>query len=101
MLGLVIKNTGSQYIVKTDEGTLIDCRIIGTQPFCYCKGLKLINCEMTGADFAFEKSEVEAEIVTPVISIKNVTSGTITAPSVDKIICDDTERYKGIIEIQH
>ena len=29
MLGLVIKNTGSQYIVKTDEGSLIDCRIKG------------------------------------------------------------------------
>ena len=29
MLGLVIKNTGSQYIVKTDEGALIDCRIKG------------------------------------------------------------------------
>jgi len=29
MLGLVIKNTGSQYIVKTDEGSFIDCRIKG------------------------------------------------------------------------
>ena len=29
MLGLVIKNTGSQYIVKTAEGDLIDCRIKG------------------------------------------------------------------------
>ena len=29
MLGLVIKNTGSQYIVKTDEGDLVDCRIKG------------------------------------------------------------------------
>ena len=29
MLGLVIKNTGSQYIVKTDEGSLVDCRIKG------------------------------------------------------------------------
>ena len=29
MRGLVIKNTGSQYIVKTDEGYLIDCRIKG------------------------------------------------------------------------
>ena len=29
MLGLVIKNTGSQYIVKTNEGALIDCRIKG------------------------------------------------------------------------
>ena len=29
MLGLVIKNTGSQYIVKTDGGSLVDCRIKG------------------------------------------------------------------------
>ena len=29
MLGLVIKNTGSHYIVKTAEGDLIDCRIKG------------------------------------------------------------------------
>ncbi|MBR6602007.1 MAG: ribosome small subunit-dependent GTPase A [Bacteroidaceae bacterium] len=29
MLGLVIKNTGSQYIVKTDEGSFIDCRVKG------------------------------------------------------------------------
>ena len=29
MRGLVIKNTGSQYIVKTDEGIFIDCRIKG------------------------------------------------------------------------
>ena len=29
MLGLVIKNTGSQYIVKVDGGNLIDCRIKG------------------------------------------------------------------------
>ena len=29
MRGLIIKNTGSQYIVKTAEGDLIDCRIKG------------------------------------------------------------------------
>ena len=49
------------------------CRIIGTQPLCYCKGLKLIDCEMEGADFAFERSEVQATVTTPVISIKNPT----------------------------
>lgn len=80
--------------------TFENCVITGTQPLCYCKNLRLINCEMHGCDLAFEKSTVSAEITTPVISIKNVTSGTITAPSVDKIICDDTERYKGIIEIK-
>ena len=69
--------------------TMIDCKIIGTQPFCYCEDLKLINCEMTDADLAFEKSSVEAEITTPVVSIKNPTSGYICAPAVGELILDD------------
>jgi len=70
----------------------------GTQPLCYCKNLKLINCEMHGADFAFEKSDVEAEITTPVISIKNPLSGHISVPAVDEIIRDD-EKSSGEISI--
>ena len=46
--------------------TFENCTIIGTQPLCYCKGLRLINCRMENADLCFEKSEVEADIVTPV-----------------------------------
>src|SRR5699024_4644090 len=76
-----------EYLAWYSEGlTLINCRIIGTQPFCYCKDLKLINCEMTDTDLCFEKSDVEAEITTPVISIKNPHSGTIRVPSVGEII---------------
>ena len=71
--------------------TMIDCKIIGTQPFCYCEDLKLINCEMMDADLAFEKSSVEAEITTPVVSIKNPTSGYICAPAVGELILDDSE----------
>jgi hypothetical protein len=67
---------------------MIDCKISGTQPFCYCKGLRLINCEMHGADFAFEKSEVEATVTTPLISIKNPSAGRISAPSVGELILD-------------
>lgn len=69
--------------------TFINCKISGTQPFCYCKGLKLINCEMTGTDLAFEKSEVEADITTPVISIKNPMSGFINVPAVDELILNE------------
>ena len=29
MKGLVVKNTGSWYVVKTDEDTLVDCKIKG------------------------------------------------------------------------
>lgn len=79
--------------------TFENCRIIGTQPLCYCKSLKLINCEMIDCDLAFERSEVEAVITTPVISIKNPYAGHISVPSVDKIVLDD-ENAKGEISLK-
>ena len=65
------------------------CRIIGTQPLCYCKGLKLIDCEMINTDLAFEKSEVEATVTTVIDSIKNPYAGRISAPAAGEIIIDD------------
>ncbi len=69
--------------------TLIDCVITGTQPLCYCKGLKLVNCKMYDADLCFEKSETEATLLTPVISIKNPYRGRIYVPAAGEIIRDD------------
>ncbi|WP_195450785.1 DUF3737 family protein [Anaeromassilibacillus sp. 1001302B_160321_C8] len=79
--------------------TFENCKIIGTQPLCYCKGLKLIHCEMIGCDLAFERSEVEATITTPVLSIKNPLSGHITVPEVGEII-RDLEEAKGTVQVQ-
>lgn len=73
--------------------TFINCKISGTQPLCYCKNLKLINCEMENADLSFEKSEVEAILTSPIISIKNALSGKIYVPEVKEII-NDKEEYK-------
>lgn len=79
-----------EYLAWYSDGlTLINCKIIGTQPFCYCKNLKLIDCEMIGTDLAFEKSQVDAAVVTKVDSIKNPLSGRITAPEVGELIMDD------------
>lgn len=78
--------------------TFENCKIRGTQPLCYCKNLKLINCEMLEADLCFEKSEVEASLTTPVISIKNPAAGCIRVPAVEEIIQDDPTA-KGKIEI--
>lgn len=78
--------------------TLENCKISGTQPFCYCKGLKLVNCEMLDADLCFEKSEVEATITTPLLSIKNPLSGCIKVPAVGELIMDDPFA-KGTVEI--
>ena len=73
--------------------TFENCRIIGTQPLCYCKNLKLINCEMVDADLCFEKSDVFAEVTTPVLSIKNPRSGKITVPAVGEVIMYDAKSY--------
>ncbi len=78
-----------EYLAWYSENlTLINCTVRGTQPLCYCKGLKLIDCEMIDCDLAFERSEVEATILTPVISIKNPLAGHIRVPSVGEIIRD-------------
>lgn len=80
--------------------TFENCRIIGTQPLCYCKGLRLINCEMQQADLCFEKSEVEATLTSPVISIKNARSGRIVLPYASEIICDDAHASCEIIQTE-
>ena len=76
--------------------TFENCRIMGTQPLCYCKGLKLVNCEMVDTDLCFEKSEVEATLTAPVISIKNPRQGFIYVPAAEELIYDD-EDAKGIV----
>ena len=78
-----------EYLAWYSENVTFErCRIIGTQPLCYCKGLKLVDCEMVDTDLAFERSEVEAVVITPVLSIKNPLSGWITVPAVGEIIRD-------------
>lgn len=89
-----------EYLAWYSENlTFENCTIIGTQPLCYCKNLKMINCQMIDADLSFEKSEVDATILTEVISIKNPKSGKIYVPGVKEIIMDD-ENAKGEIIIK-
>lgn len=89
---VTVKNSviKGEYLAWYSEGlTLINCKIIGTQPFCYCKNLTLIDCEMEHTDLAFEKSEVQAVVTTPIDSVKNPLSGTIQAPEIGELIMDD------------
>ncbi len=97
---VTIKNSvikGEYLAWYCENVTFENCKIIGTQPLCYCKNLKLINCEMLDCDLSFEKSEVDAVITTPVISVKNPKSGRIVLPKVDEIIMDDPEAHGEII----
>ena len=97
---VVVRNSvvNGEYLAWYCENvTFENCTISGTQPLCYCKNLKLINCKMLDADLAFEKSDVEATVTTPMISIKNPLSGIINVPEVGEIIKDDPNA-KGIIK---
>lgn len=89
---VVVRNSlvKGEYLGWFSEGlTLIDCTIIGTQPLCYCKNLKLVNCTMEDTDLAFEYSEVEADIHSHVISIKNPKSGQIIVDSLGEAIWEE------------
>lgn len=89
---VVVRNSvvkGEYLAWYCENVTFENCRIIGTQPLCYCKGLKLIDCEMIDTDLCFEKSEVEAVVTTPVVSIKNPLAGHIYVPEVGEMIMDD------------
>lgn len=51
-------------------------------------------------NLCFEKSDVEATITTPVISIKNPHSGRIVVPEVGEMIMDDPEA-KGEVVLEN
>lgn len=64
-------------------------------PFWHDWNLKITGCELTEncradeADLAFEKSQVEAELTEPLISIKNPYQGCIRVSRVGEVIRDD------------
>lgn len=87
-----------EYLAWYSENiTFENCRIIGTQPLCYCKNLKLIDCEMVDTDLSFERSDVEATLTAPIVSIKNPLSGHIYVPEVGELIMDIENAHGEVI----
>lgn len=83
----------------SEDVTFENCLIEGTQPLCYCEGLRLVGCRMEGCDLAFERSHVQAEVTTPVDSVKNPLEGSrITLPAVGEVI-RDIEGATGVVEV--
>lgn len=86
---VVVKNCRvvGEYLGWYSDGlTFENCEIVGTQPLCYCKNLVLKNCTMTDCDLAFEYSDVYADVIGNVLSVKNPKSGRIVADGVGEII---------------
>lgn len=69
--------------------TFIDCEIESHQGLCYMNNITLINCKLINTDLCFEFCKnINAEITTNVLSIKNPISGIIKVKSVDNLILD-------------
>ena len=90
-----------EYLAWYSENVrLVRCRLIGTQPLCYCKKLVLEDCTMEGCDLSFENSEVNATIHGNVDSVKNPASGFIAADAIGEVIQDEYQWNPGKTEIK-
>ena len=97
---IVVRNSvvKGEYLAWYSESiTFENCKIIGTQPLCYCKNLKLVACEMVDTDLSFERSDVEATVTAPIVSIKNPLSGYICVPEVGELIMDIENAHGEVI----
>ncbi len=77
---------------NTKNLTLINCTIESDQGLCYIDHLKMRNCRLLRTDLAFEYcSDIDAEINSNIMSVKNPLSGTIHARSISEVILDPTK----------
>ncbi|MDE6256735.1 MAG: ribosome small subunit-dependent GTPase A [Muribaculaceae bacterium] len=66
--GVVIRNTGSAYIVKTEDGTDVPCRIKGNFRI---KGIRTTNPVATGDRVIVSKSADDADYIIEILPRKN------------------------------
>ncbi len=70
--------------------TFINCEIISHQGLCYMENVKLVNCKLIDTDLCFEFcSNIDADIVTSIDSVKNPYSGRIHAYEIKELIMDE------------
>lgn len=67
----------------------IRCKIIGTQPLCYCKGLILEDCTMEETDLSFERSEVNVTVIGRIEGVKNPLKGRIKADEIGDLLMEE------------
>lgn len=94
------KISGEYLAWNTKNLTLINCTIESDQGLCYVDGLTMKNCKALRTDLAFEYcTNVDAEITTNIMSIKNPISGRIVVKKADQIIMDDPDIDFSQVEI--
>lgn len=66
--GTVVRNTGSSYVVKTDDGAEVPCRIKGNFRI---KGIRTTNPVATGDRVVVAKAADDADYITEILPRKN------------------------------
>ncbi|MGM9971184.1 MAG: DUF3737 family protein [Anaeroplasmataceae bacterium] len=83
--------------------TFINCTIDSNQGMCYMKNIKMVNCKLLNTDLCFEFcSDVDAEIVSDIDSVKNPYNGKISAKRIKEIILDNNliDPNKVVIKVE-
>ncbi|MCI1983931.1 MAG: DUF3737 family protein [Bifidobacteriaceae bacterium] len=74
---------------NTKNLTLVNCTVESNQGLCYVDGLTIRHGRLLHTDLAFEFSrDIDAQIDSTVMSVKNPISGTIAATGIDDVILD-------------
>ena len=82
--------------------TLIHCEIHSHQGFCYMENVTLIDCRLVDTDLCFEYcSNINADICSDIVSIKNPISGKIRCQKVFFNDTATTEIYTENTVIEH
>lgn len=77
---------------NTKHIRFVNCTIESDQGLCYIDDLKMENCKLLRTDLAFEYcSNIDAQITTDIMSVKNTISGKIEAKYIDNVIFDDED----------
>lgn len=86
---------------NAENVTFVNCTIESNQGFCYMKNVKLENCKLLNTDLSFEYAEnIDAEVTTNIVSVKNPVSGKIIAKGIDELIFDDEAIDRNATDIQ-
>ncbi|MBO4927679.1 MAG: DUF3737 family protein [Clostridiales bacterium] len=89
---VTVKNSyisGEYFGWNSENIVLENCTIESLQGMCYIHGLTMKNCKLINTTLSFEYSDVDATIEGHIDSVKNPSSGRISAASIGELIMEE------------
>lgn len=80
---------GEYFGWNSENIVLENCTIESLQGMCYIQGLTMKNCKLINTTLSFEYSDVDAQIEGHIDSVKNPSSGTISADTIGELIMEE------------